>query len=117
MVEVDHCSNTAETVGVPLLAVELNVLCNGGVRMSFFEEIEKELQKKLIEFVNDSKNNKVPKKFSISLAEELLKNIVNGDREISGIATDWGSGDVFCIFSFTEEAREEYMQNRKKSRK
>ena len=84
--------------------------------MSFFGNLDKELQKELIKFVEDSKNNKEQKPLKLHLVESLLEDIVKGDREITGLASDWGNGDVFVRFSFTESIREEYIKNREKKR-
>ena len=84
--------------------------------MSFFGDLDKELQKELIKFVEDSKKNKEQKPLKLHLVESLLEDIVNGDREITGLESDWGNGDVFVKFSFTESIREEYIKNREKKR-
>ena len=85
-------------------------------KMSFFGNLDKELQKELIKFVEDSKNNKEQKPLKLHLVESLLEDIVNGDREITGLASDWENGDVFVRFSFTESIREEYIKNREKTK-
>lgn len=84
--------------------------------MSFFGDLDKELQKELIKFVEDSKNNKEQKPLKLHLVESLLEDIVKGDREIAGLASDWENGDVFVRFSFTESIREEYIKNREKTK-
>ncbi len=82
--------------------------------MGFFDSLDAELQKDLVDFVKESENNHKPREFKFFLVEGLLKDIVNGDREIGGMATNCETGDVFVKFSFTEDAMKEYLQNRAK---
>ena len=102
-----------------IILPKINGISIGGNRrqkMSFFGDLDKELQKELIKFVEDSKNNKEQKPLKLHLVESLLEDIVNGDREITGLASDWGNGDVFVRFSFTESIQEEYIKNREKTK-
>ena len=78
--------------------------------MGFLDSLDAELQKKLIKFVEDSKKNKEPRPIKLHLAESLLEDIIKGEREITGLVSDWGNGDVFVRFSFTEEIRDEYIK-------
>lgn len=71
--------------------------------MSFLGAIDAELQKELIAFVEAEERNKNPKPLRDGLVAELLRQIINGKREITGMATNHGSGDVFVRFSFTKE--------------
>ena len=106
-------------MSVVIILPKINGINIGGNRrqkMSFFGDLNKELQKELIKFVEDSKNNKEQKPLKLHLVESLLEDIVNGDREITGLASDWGNGDVFVRFSFTESIREEYIKNREKTK-
>lgn len=82
--------------------------------MGFLDRLDAELQKKLIKFVEDSKNNKEQRPLKVHLAESLLEDIVKGDREITGLVSDCGNGDVFVRFSFTEEIRAEYIKSHEK---
>lgn len=84
--------------------------------MSFISNIDKETQRDLIKFINDSRNNKEPRPLKSFLVESLLEDIVKGRREITGFASDWENGDVFVRLSFTDENREEYIKNRKKAK-
>lgn len=49
--------------------------------------IDAELQKELIEFVKTSQSDKTPRPLKVHLVEELLKQIVEGEREITGLIT------------------------------
>lgn len=106
-------------MSVVIILPKISGINTGGNRrqkMSFFGDLDKELQKELIKFVEDSKNNKEQKPLKLHLVESLLEDIVNGDREITGLTSDWGNGDVFVRFSFTESIREEYIKNREKTK-
>jgi hypothetical protein len=65
--------------------------------------LDAELQKELIAFVEAESKNKQPKKLKESLVAELLRQLIDGDREITGMATNQKSGDVFVRFSFKQE--------------
>ena len=65
--------------------------------------IDAELQKELIEFVKTSQSAKTPRPLKAHLVEELLKQIVEGEREITGLITNHKTGDVFVKFSFSAE--------------
>lgn len=65
-------------------------------------QIDAELQKELLDFVRDSESDKTPRPLKAYLIAELIKQLVNGDREITGLATNHESGDVFVRFSFTK---------------
>jgi len=71
--------------------------------MSILGAIDSELQKELLAFVEAEEKNKQPKKLSESLIAELLRQLINGDRNITGMATNQKSGDVFVRFSFREK--------------
>lgn len=65
-----------------------------------------DLQKELLAFVNSCEVNgasgKKPKTLRDVLTEELLRQIMRGEREIGDIATNSETGDVFVRFCFTE---------------
>jgi hypothetical protein len=65
--------------------------------------IDAELQKELIEFVKTSQSDKATRPLKAHLVEELLKQIVEGEREITGLITNHKTGDVFVKFSFSAE--------------
>ena len=71
--------------------------------MSILGMIDAELQKELIAFVEAESKNKQPKKLKESLVAELLRQLIDGDREITGMVTNQKTGDVFVRFSFKQE--------------
>lgn len=58
-----------------------------------------------IQFIKRSQENKTNRPLKEHLAEELLRQLVSGDREITDMATDPMTGDVFARFSFTKEEK------------
>ncbi len=58
-----------------------------------------------IQFVKRSQEDKTKRPLKEHLAEELLHQLVNGDREITDMATNPKTGDVFARFSFTKEEK------------
>jgi methanogenic corrinoid protein MtbC1 len=50
--------------------------------------LDAELQKKLIAFVEAESKNKQPKKLKESLVAELSRQLINGNREMTGMVTD-----------------------------
>ncbi len=73
--------------------------------MSFIGQIDAEMQKELLEFVKSEEDNKNPKPLKYGLVAEIFKQILHGEREITGLATNHKSGDVFVRFSFTKEVQ------------
>lgn len=69
-------------------------------------KIDAVLQNDLIDFVKKSEADKTPRPLKAHLVEEILKQIVNGEREITGLATNHESGDVFVKFSFTKGGKD-----------
>ncbi len=66
-----------------------------------FSQLDAELQNELLEFVKKEENNTNPKPLKIVLVAELLRQIARNEREITGMATNQKTGDVFVRFSFT----------------
>lgn len=66
-------------------------------------QLDTELQKELVEFVKQCESDKATRPLKAHLVEELLKQIVEGDREITGLITNHKTGDVFVKFSFSAE--------------
>ena len=56
-----------------------------------------------LEYVRKSAENKEPRPLREHLAEELLRQIVRKEREITDLVTNHKNGDVYARFSFTEE--------------
>lgn len=61
------------------------------------------MQEEFLNFIKAEEMNKNPKPLKESLIVEVLKQIVQGDREITGLATDRKNGDVFIRLSFTKK--------------
>ena len=68
-----------------------------------FKQLEAELQKELVEFVKQCELDKGKRPLKMHLVEELLRQIIEGQREITGLITNQKNGDVFVKFSFTKE--------------
>jgi len=66
-------------------------------------QLDTELQKELVEFVKQCESDKTPRPLKVHLVEELIKQLVNGEREITGLITNHKTGDVFVKFSFSAE--------------
>jgi predicted metal-dependent RNase len=56
-----------------------------------------------IEFVEKSRNNTEKRPLRDHLAEEIIRQVVHGEREITDIATETKTGDVYVRFSFKKE--------------
>ena len=56
--------------------------------MSILGMIDAELQKELMAFVEAESKNKQPKKLKESLVAELLRQLINGNREMTGMVTN-----------------------------
>ena len=67
-----------------------------------FALLEAELQKELLEFCKAEENNTEPKPLKEILIAEVLRKIAKGQREITGMATNEETGDVFIRLSFTQ---------------
>ena len=61
------------------------------------------INKELREFVKQFEDDKRPRPLKEHLAAELLKQIMNGEREIKSLITDYKTGNVFVCFGFTKE--------------
>lgn len=64
-----------------------------------------ELQQELIDFISKCEKNTEARPLKEHLTEELLRQIMHGEREIGDMATNPKTGDVFVRFSFTELVR------------
>ena len=65
--------------------------------------IKDDLQQELLQFVSDSEKKTHPKPLRTHLTEELLRQIMRGEREIADICTNQKTGDVFARFCFTKD--------------
>ncbi len=64
-------------------------------------KLDSDLQRELLGFVRSCEESKEPRPLKSHLAEELLRQIARGEREITALATRGSSGDVFICFSYT----------------
>lgn len=71
-----------------------------------FSNFNEEVQSELIAFVEKEERDKSPKPLKVSLVAELMRQIVLNEREITGMATNRKTGDVFVRFSFTPDEKE-----------
>lgn len=72
-----------------------------------FSSLSAKFQKELLEFVEKEERDTTPKPLKVALVAELLRQIVRNKREITGMATNQRTGDVFVRFSFTRDEKEE----------
>lgn len=70
--------------------------------MSFFGDLDCELQKDLIAFVEAEEERK-GKTFGEELIADILENIINGECKITGCATDHKKKKMYVEFTFFEE--------------
>lgn len=61
-----------------------------------------EIEQQLCDFVKQFEADKSPRPLKEHLAEELLKQIMRGEREISALIQDPNNGNIFVCFSFTK---------------
>lgn len=67
--------------------------------MGFFERLDMELQKDLIEFV-ENENEREGKTLGDSLKASILEKLIKGDCKITGCATDHKKKKMFVEFTF-----------------
>lgn len=67
--------------------------------MGFFERLDMELQKDLIEFV-ENENEREGKTLGDAIKADILKKLIQGDCKITGSATDHKKKKMFVEFTF-----------------
>lgn len=67
--------------------------------MGFFERLDMELQKDLINFVK-SENEREGKTLGDAIKADILKKLIQGDCKITGSATDHKKKKMFVEFTF-----------------
>ena len=67
--------------------------------MGFFERLDMELQKDLINFVK-SENEREGKTLGDALKADILEKLIQGDCKITGSATDHKKKKMFVEFTF-----------------
>jgi len=71
--------------------------------MSFFGELDKQLQAGLIAFVAEQEAKPYPHTFGESLTADILRHFINGDCRMSGCATNHAKKTMYLEFTFYEE--------------
>jgi hypothetical protein len=77
-----------------------NLILKDGKTM--FNRLPEAQQKELLAFCEAEAADKARKPLKLSLAAELLREIILGEREITCMATNQKTGDVFVCFSLRE---------------
>lgn len=67
--------------------------------MGFFERLDMELQKDLINFVK-SENERESKTLGDAIKADILEKLIKGDCKITGCATDHKKKKMFVEFTF-----------------
>lgn len=70
--------------------------------MGILSQIDAEMQKDLLEFVEEQEKNK-SKTFGEYLHVELLKDLINGKCKITGTVTNHKTGKLYVEYSFRDE--------------
>ena len=71
--------------------------------MSFFEELDKQLQPDLIAFVTEQEAKPYPHVLGEDLTASVLRHFIDGDCRMSGCATNPAKKTMYLEFTFYEE--------------
>ena len=71
--------------------------------MGFFEQIDLELQKDLVDFVKTQEEKPYPHTLGDVILVEILKDIIKGDARISGSVTNHKKKRMYLEISFYED--------------
>ena len=71
--------------------------------MSFFEELDKQLQPDLIAFVKEQEAKPYPHVLGEDLTASVLRHFIDGDCRMSGCATNYEKKTMYLEFTFYEE--------------
>ena len=71
--------------------------------MGFFEQIDLELQKDLVDFVKAQEEKPYPHTLGDAILNEILKDIIKGDARISGSVTNHKKKRMYLEISFYED--------------
>lgn len=74
--------------------------------MGFFEQLDMELQKDLLDFVKAQKEKPYPHILGESLLATILEDIIKGNARISGSVTDHKEKRMYLEISFYENDEE-----------
>lgn len=75
--------------------------------MSFFGELDKQLQADLIAFVTEQEAKPYPHVLGEDLTASVLRHFIDGDCRMSGCATNHEKKTMYLEFTFYEENAEE----------
>lgn len=71
--------------------------------MGFFEQIDLELQKGLVDFVKAQEEKPWPHTLGDAILTQILKDIIKGDARISGSVTNHKKKRMYLEISFYED--------------
>lgn len=71
--------------------------------MSFFGQLDRELQKDIIDFVEKQEAQKGKQVLRDAISAAILRHIIDGECRITGIVTDHDKKKMFVEYSFYEE--------------
>ena len=72
--------------------------------MGFFEKLDMQLQKDLIDFVKAEEERR-GKTLADCISCDILQKIISGDCKITGCATDHGKKKMFVEYTFYSEGK------------
>lgn len=70
--------------------------------MSYFVELDKQLQADLVSFVEDQEAKPYPHVLGESLTASILRHFIEGDCHMSGCATNHEKKTMYLEFTFYE---------------
>ena len=71
--------------------------------MSFFGELDKQLQADLFAFVTEQEAKPYPHVLGEDLTVSVLRHVIDGDCRMSGCATNYAKKTMYLEFTFYEE--------------
>ena len=75
--------------------------------MSFFAELDKQLQADMISFVEEQEAKPYPHTLSESLTADILRKFIDGDCRMSGCATNHEKKTMYLEFAFYEKEKDD----------
>lgn len=71
--------------------------------MSFFGQLDRELQKDIIDFVEKQEAQKGKQMLRDAISANILRHIIGGECRITGCVTDHKKKKMFVEYTFYEE--------------
>lgn len=71
--------------------------------MSFFGQLDRELQKDIIDFVAKQEAQEGKQVLGDAISAAILRHIIDGECRITGSVTDHGKKKMFVEYTFYEE--------------